>query len=212
MKKTFIGLLILVLSAWAQYVFSAEPIQLARMNGYVAAGVGAAASKSCAVDSTLWKDSTATDDFISACGTNARTYVGQGDFDPGENKVVCSISTNIRNVYGSATYIIIIAPMSGDSIGTVGTGCTSDAITIDSSGTKTFTGLNCSLTNGTTYAISIVRSTLNYDETNYLAAGIYVSTTSTALSGHTMEWNSDKTVAQNGYTYDMSYKIYGYTP
>lgn len=42
MKKTFIGLLILVLSAWAQYVFSAEPIQLARMNGYVAAGVGAA--------------------------------------------------------------------------------------------------------------------------------------------------------------------------
>lgn len=44
MKKTFIGLLILVLSAWAQYVFSAEPIQLARMNGYVSAGVGAAAS------------------------------------------------------------------------------------------------------------------------------------------------------------------------
>jgi hypothetical protein len=44
MKKTFIGLLILVLSAWAQYVFSAEPIQLARMNGYVAAGVGAGAA------------------------------------------------------------------------------------------------------------------------------------------------------------------------
>lgn len=38
MKKAFIGLLILILSAWAQYVFSAEPIQLARMNPYVAGG------------------------------------------------------------------------------------------------------------------------------------------------------------------------------
>jgi hypothetical protein len=42
MKKAFIGLLILVLSAWAQYVFSAEPIQLARMNPYVAGVVSAA--------------------------------------------------------------------------------------------------------------------------------------------------------------------------
>jgi hypothetical protein len=41
--------LILILSAWAQYVFSAEPIQLARMNPYVAGGAGAAscADSSC---------------------------------------------------------------------------------------------------------------------------------------------------------------------
>lgn len=51
MKKAFIGLLILILSAWAQYVFSAEPIQLARMNGYVAAGVGGGCS-------TTWNDLT----------------------------------------------------------------------------------------------------------------------------------------------------------
>jgi hypothetical protein len=50
MKKAFIGLLILILSAWAQYVFSAEPIQLARMNGYVAAGVGAASCSNAASD------------------------------------------------------------------------------------------------------------------------------------------------------------------
>lgn len=57
MKKAFIGLLILILSAWAQYVFSAEPIQLARMNGYVAAGVGAA---SCTTDNDgkIWEPTT----------------------------------------------------------------------------------------------------------------------------------------------------------
>lgn len=60
MKKTFIGLLILVLSAsaWAQYVFSAEPIQLARMNGYVAAGVGAASCSNGLTDTSYTEAAT----------------------------------------------------------------------------------------------------------------------------------------------------------
>jgi hypothetical protein len=70
MKKAFIGLLILVLSAWAQYVFSAEPIQLARMNPYVAGGAGAA--------STTYTD-------CSQIGSHAFVYFGDytGDTDKG---------------------------------------------------------------------------------------------------------------------------------
>jgi hypothetical protein len=67
MKKAFIGLLILVLSAWAQYVFSAEPIQLARMNGYVAAGVGVAA---CSQATLFAEEDRTADRGIARTGRN----------------------------------------------------------------------------------------------------------------------------------------------
>jgi hypothetical protein len=211
MKKAFIGLLILILSAWAQYVFSAEPIQLARMNPYVAGGAGAA-SKSCAVDSVLWIDKFYTDDFYSVAREATNTFAGQGDFDPGENKVICQVSHNVRNAVGTDDYQVEIYIMNGTALGTLNAGCTSNTKTISGAGTVNFDGLNCSVSSGTTYGIVITRHDHGNGEDNNLVNGIHVATgANMSVSGNFMVWNADLS-RKSSRTADLSIKIYGYTP
>lgn len=207
MKRFLILLCLLLIPSLA----FAENLQLARMNPYIAGGVTVSgSSKSCAADSVLWIDKIFTDDYYTVGDTSDRVWVGQRDFDPGTNKVICRVDTNIRNSVGSADYHVEIWSMSGTSLGTIL--CTSDNVTISSNGTKSFTGLNCSVSGGTLYAITLSRSDDSYDDSNNLGAGVYVATgANMGVSGVFKQWRSDKTQSAD-ITADMSMQIYGYTP
>jgi len=200
MRRIFFSLLVLLLC------FSAN----AQEYDYCA-GASVAAAKSCAVDSAVIIDKIFTDDYYSQGADANYVWVGQGDFDPGANIVVCQVDHNVRNATGSADYRIEIWTMSGTSLGILASGCTSNSVTISAAGTKQFTGLTCALTNGNLYGIMITRSDNGYG-TNFLGAGIFVAIgANMAVSGNEMEFKSDKT-RQSSNAADLSMKLYGYTP
>jgi hypothetical protein len=192
----------------------------ARMNAYMAGSVAASAGsgKSCATTCATMNDCLLinkiyTDDFYHGATIDGDVWSGQGNFDPGQDEVICQFDTNIRNAVGSDNYRIEIWTMSGTALGTLNAGCTSSEVTISGSGTKQFTGLSCALTNGTAYAITITRHDNGYGTTT-LGGGIYVAgTTNATISGNHMQWTgSTKARSEDHSGVDLSMKLYGYTP
>jgi hypothetical protein len=128
MKKAFIGLLILILSAWAQYVFSAEPIQLARMNPYVAGGARAA---SCSVSTdyvgsktTSGTSSSASADYVRCTRFQATELsCSSSTLNTGYLYHTSTSSDNAKiAVFGRASADVGVSPMTDDLlIGTWGT-------------------------------------------------------------------------------------------
>jgi hypothetical protein len=199
MKKAFIGLLILILSAWAQYVFSAEPIQLARMNGYVAAGVGAAASCSNGLTDTSY-----TEAADSAGVVTPTSMVGQSFEVSTPGMKIYSITILVYAAYGAITNETITIrygtnPNLGGTCG-VGNNClkevTTSALSLSYAETKTveviFQDTNA-LNTGTPYYFMVHSSAsadfiVLYNRTGEYGNGVGYGTTSDAsdwdLTGH----------------------------
>jgi hypothetical protein len=217
MKKAFIGLLILILSAWAQYVFSAEPIQLARMNPYVAGG--ASAGGSCPTSETLLFDKLATDTYSNGLYVANREYKGQANFAPATDlsgsKTICSIGIGFRQTVGDVSSIdfqIEIYAMNSTSLGSAPTGtCTSSTRKITGEypiGELKFTGLSCLLESGTLYGIVLTRSDHSYSATNYVEV---FSSSSSSYTGYLASWQvSDKARTDDDGAYDISLRVYGF--
>lgn len=166
MKKAFIGLLILILSAWAQYVFSAEPIQLARMNGYVAAGVGAGCNET--VKDSLSGNAT------GATVAYSSTYYGK------------AYSFTASSSYTATKFTVRLAKLGSPTMDYKGYICTSAEnkpnVCTASDGTYNAGSLSTTyadieftiaagveITNGTEYFIAIIPVSLgNGDSSNYI--------------------------------------------
>jgi len=186
------------------------------MNPYVAGQTVASASKSCPGDATLFLDKIADSgsrDFYQI-GYSANTvYVGQGYFDPGANKTVCSAKIDVRSIAGSGNPIdmkVSIFAMSTDDLGSAPSGtCVSSTTSVTGGGLFTFSGLSCSLVNGTTYGVVLHRADNSYDGDNFPT--IWVSLSSTYSGGFTW-WTSSKTYAGSiGTDTDLSMQLYGFT-
>jgi hypothetical protein len=183
MKKAFIGLLILILSAWAQYVFSAEPIQLARMNPYVAGGARAAAQWS-------YNSDTKTD---TVDGTTSQYALGA--------PVTISAATNVTALafkvkgVGSATGMKICLHANTTGEGTPPLAC---GTCIPSDESWCIANVTYTATASTTYIVSAmtdVNMTNAYGKSSG-ATGVYGGTRSYATfdsgnniySTYTMSW------------------------
>lgn len=210
MKKLILALLFLLLSC---PVFAET--QLAWM-GPVITGTGTVSggSKSCPTDETLFLDQLSTADFYSAFYTADNTYAGQGYFDPGANKTVCTVKIGVRAIAGEGNPIdmkVTIFAMDTNDLGSSPTGtCVSNTVSVTGAGTFVFPGLDCSLVNGTLYGIVLHRADNSYDSDNNLS--IFVNDAS-AYSGGFNWWNASKTyVNGSGTDGDLSMQLYGFTP
>lgn len=183
-----------------------------------AVSVNTAAAKSCATDSTLLLTVDSTDSFYNMGWASTKIYTGQAAFNPsdlGGNATVCKVEFNIRQIAGTGSDISAkarIFNMSSTSLGTDPSGtCTSNTKTVTGSYpigyTPAFDGLACDVDSGSTYGITLARADGSYDEANYIQ--IFVKQTS-AITGYTAEWASDKSRTNDDSTFDISMKIYGF--
>jgi Flp pilus assembly protein TadG len=187
----------------------------AGMNAYIAGSVAAAAAgKTCAADSAVYVDNLPDQDDFWSIGADASpdsAYAGQGNYSPAANITLCSVKVDIRSVVGTTTDInweVQVYQMSGNKLGDIVSGdCTSDTQKITTTGTKTFTGLECNLDSGTNYAIVVTRDDHEIDANNYLIAWVG---TSNVISGNYMDWNAAKTVGNNGATKELSIELWGF--
>ena len=192
------------------------PVDVARLSPAMMGSVPVAGGKTCALDSVLFIDQFTTSDYFKVGCADATaansTYGGQGNYDPVTNKVVCSVDINIRNVSGAADYYVEIFPMSGNNLGTLDTvNCRSASVNIASSGTKSFTGLNCPLTGGSYYAFTIVRTDHSFNASACLDDGVY-RVNATTWSGNAMSWSGALVNTWSNAAFEFSIKVYGYDP
>lgn len=212
MKKAFIGLLILILSAWAQYVFSAEPIQLARMNPYVAGGVNVAVA-SC---------ETGTLDFSAVDASDTAAYIGTQKMG-GQSFTIATNGSKLYSIkiktyaYNAVTgqTITIRYGTSEDLGGTCGAGnnCLKEASssTVSWNATETkwievvFKDTNI-LSTGTTYYF-MVHSSVSTDDLGIVCStsSIYANGVAYATGSDASDWNLSGHNENSG---DVGFEIY----
>ena len=133
-------------------------------------------------------------------------YVGQGEFNPGEDISICKVTAYLSNIAGVITGKIFycqIWTMSGTSLdvlqgesdGVAG----SDVIPVDF---EFSTSVN--LSNGTDYCIVVTMKEVDYS--NYARAR--VTNAKTGFDGGLGAWNSDKTRQAWYAAFEFKYDIY----
>lgn len=182
MKRLSI-LFILLLCSLAQ---AAEPIQLARMNPYVAGSVAAGAS--CQA-SPFFDTSSGSSSFHYNANYTADAYSAGAVITPSTTKDVCRIDLNIACPYGSCdqNYYVAVYTMNGTALDTLlgtssakaGTNWTEQFVTFNFSTPVTMTA-------STAYGVMLYGTTQS--ESNLIF--VYYRDDGTAAG---KQWKSDKT-------------------
>jgi len=141
--------------------------------------------------------------------SDARTYFGQGDYDPGASYTVSAMELVVQTEVGTFDQNVVaeIFNVSGSDLGTQPTGdCTSDAEYVDSTGTYKFEGMSCQISNGNDYSLVFRRSDTSYDASNY--PFVYYDNAGDSWDGQMQGWNGDQTNSGKFATYEMGIKLY----
>jgi len=136
-------------------------------------------------------------------------YVGQGEFDPGEDISICKVTWYPDKLVGDITgktFYCQIWTMSGTSLGTLqGESDGLTGVNAWAFGAVDFEfSTSVNLSNGTDYCIVVTMKEV--DPNNY--ARTFFTFAKTGLDGGTGAWNSDKTRQAWYATYDFKCKIY----
>ena len=139
-------------------------------------------------------------------GTDAY-YLGQGEFNPGEDISICKVTITLDYVTGDITgktFYCQIWTMSGTSLGTLqgesdgvtGSNAWNDDVDFDFS-------TSVDLSNGTDYCIVVTMKEV--DSVNY--AKVWATNSKTGFDGGFGKWALDKTRGWQ-FAYDFKCKIY----
>lgn len=213
MKRLLLIVLCLLIFPWTPCQ-SAEPIQLARMNPWVAGS-----AKSCSTDSVVLFDSLSNtrDDYMPVGVSSGYYWAGQKNVQFSFETVICEVTYYLRSVAGTPPPVDIyseVATMSGTSWGTYSpSSCRSAAYSMpDAAGTHTFShGDDCVVPANTNigFAVTSLKDTGIPYPTIYMSSNM-TPTVSSSVVGNAADWNTNKTIDDNRTTYIMVMQIKGY--
>jgi hypothetical protein len=141
--------------------------------------------------------------------SDARTYIGQGDWVADADYVVSAMEFIVASETGTFDTNVVaeIYNESSSNLGTQPSGdCTSDNTYIDSTGTYKFEGMSCQLSNGNKYQLVFRRADSSFDASNYI--GLYYDNVGDSWSGQMQGWLSNGNNSGKWATFEFGIKVY----